>query len=73
MATPGIIKGKKIETALKVRERLILKLVTKGCTNKQIANRLFISIETVRKHLKNSYKKLEAHNKIEALRKAGLL
>jgi DNA-binding CsgD family transcriptional regulator len=48
-------------------------LVAKGCTNKQIADRLFISIETVRKHLKNSYKKLEAHNKIEALRKVGLM
>ncbi len=71
-ATTIIFKA--IQTkSLTLREKLILKLVAKGCTNKQIAERLFISIETVRKHLKNSYKKLEAHNKIEALRKAGLL
>ncbi len=73
MAIERIYKDLKTYALLTLRERLILKLVAKGCTNKQIAERLFISIETVRKHLKNSYKKLEAHNKIEALRKAGLL
>lgn len=55
------------------RERVILKLVAKGCTNGQIAGRLFISVDTVKNHLKSCYKKLEARNRIDALRKAGFL
>ena len=55
------------------REKLVLKLVGMGCSNKQIADRLFISSETVKKHLKNAYKKLGACNKIEALRKAKII
>lgn len=55
------------------QEKLILKLVCKGCSNKQIAERLFISLETVKKHLQNTYRKLGASNKIEALHYAGLL
>jgi FixJ family two-component response regulator len=33
------------------RELEIMRLVAKGCTNKQIAERLFISEETVKEHL----------------------
>ena len=61
-----------IRHELTKRETLILKFVAKGCSNKEIAGYLFISIETVKKHLKNCYQKLDAHNKIEALLKAGL-
>jgi DNA-binding NarL/FixJ family response regulator len=62
-----------IELGLTVRERVILKFVSKGCTNKEIAEVLHISFETVKKHLHNIYRKLQAGNKIEALRKAGML
>jgi RNA polymerase sigma factor (sigma-70 family) len=58
---------------LTVRERVILKFVSKGCTNKEIAEALHISVETVKKHLQNIYRKLQAGNKIEALRKSGIL
>ena len=54
------------------RELEILKLVAKGCTNQQIADRLFISVDTVKKLLKGCYKKLGAQNRIDALRKAGI-
>lgn len=63
----------RIKPLISRREMLVLKMVAKGCTNKDISERLFISIETVKKHLKNSYKKLGACNKIQALRKAGLM
>ena len=36
---------------------------------KEIADRLFISPETVRKHVRNIYKKLHVQNKVEALNK----
>jgi DNA-binding NarL/FixJ family response regulator len=55
------------------REAIVLKLLSKGCTAKQIAGRLYISVDTVKKHLQNSYRKLEAYNKITALKKAGML
>ena len=63
----------KEKISLTAREIIILKLVSKGCTNKQIADRLFISTETVKKHLQNTYKKLGANNRIEALHKAQMI
>lgn len=61
------------ENALTRREKMILKMVSKGCTNKQIAEKLFISTNTVKNHLKNIFKKLGACNRIEALRKAAVV
>lgn len=58
---------------LTAREKLILKLVAKGCSNKQIADKLLISIETVKNHLKNIYRKLGAANRIDALRRAAFI
>ena len=58
---------------LTTRERLILRFAGKGCTNKEITEALHISGETVKKHLQNIYRKLEAGNKIEALRKSGMI
>ncbi|MES2774976.1 MAG: response regulator transcription factor [Bacteroidota bacterium] len=54
------------------REKEVLQWLSKGFSYKEIASRLFISIETVRTHIRNIYEKLHASNKIEALRKAGL-
>lgn len=66
-------KGIDLKARLSPREKLILKLVALGCSNKQVAARLFISHETVKKHLKNIFKKLAACNRVEAIRKAGLV
>ena len=60
------------DSPLTVRERDILQLIANGLRQKQIAEKLSISHETVKKHLKNSYKKLGAHNKIQAMRYAGI-
>ena len=61
------------EEKLTNKEREVLVLVSKGYSNKQIAERLFVSLDTVKKHLYNSYKKLGAKNKVEALKKAGII
>lgn len=60
-------------TLLTIRERLVLRFVRKGCTNKEIAHTLSLSTETVKKHLQNIYRKLNAGNKIEALQRAGMI
>lgn len=54
------------------REREVLHWLSKGFSYKEIAEKLFISVETVRTHIRNIYEKLQAGNKQEALRKAGL-
>jgi DNA-binding NarL/FixJ family response regulator len=58
---------------LTVREIEILELVLRGLSRCEIAKTLFVSPETVKKHVSNAYKKLEANNKITALRKMNWL
>ena len=52
------------------RETEILEHLSKGLSYIAIGNNLNISPHTVRKHLENVYKKLQVHNKIEAVQKA---
>lgn len=55
------------------REVEVINLVAEGRSNKEIAERLFISENTVKYHLKNIYEKLDAKNRTEALAKAGAM
>ncbi len=55
------------------REAEILKLVSKGFKYNEISDILKISIHTVNTHLKNTYKKLHAESKSEAVYEARLL
>lgn len=57
---------------LSLREGEVLDWLSKGFSYKEIAAKLFISVETVRTHIRNIYEKLHARNRSEALRKAGL-
>jgi DNA-binding NarL/FixJ family response regulator len=56
--------------ALSRRETDVLTHLGKGFDYKQIAENLFISPATVRKHIENIYVKLQVHNKLEAVQKA---
>jgi DNA-binding NarL/FixJ family response regulator len=53
--------------ALTNREEEILVLLTKGYANKEIAEHLGLSIETVRSHLKNIYTKMHVRSRAEAV------
>lgn len=55
---------------LSPREREILEHLSKGLRYKEIADQLFISIETVRTHIRNIYEKLQVQSRTEALNKA---
>lgn len=59
-----------VNTELSVREIEILELLSQGLTNKNIAERLFISPFTVKRHIENIYQKLQARNRVELLQKA---
>ena len=50
------------------REMEILKMFSQGMKNKQIAEKLFISYNTVRAHRANIFKKLNANGKFDAVR-----
>ncbi len=54
---------------LSPRERDILDLIAPGFSNKEIADKLGISIESIRWHLKNIYHKLHVHSRTEAAAK----
>lgn len=54
---------------LSKRENEILEWLTKGLANKEIADRLAISVETVRVHLRRIYDKLHVESRLEAAMK----
>ncbi|WP_310559823.1 response regulator transcription factor [Flavobacterium sp.] len=55
---------------LSPREIEVLEQLSKGLKNKLIADNLFLSTATVKKHIENIYNKLQVHNRIEAIQKA---
>ncbi|SFE40584.1 response regulator transcription factor [Thermoflexibacter ruber] len=54
---------------LSPREIEVLVLIKEGLSNKEIAEKLFISLSTVKTHINNIYKILEVKNRREAIEK----
>jgi DNA-binding NarL/FixJ family response regulator len=54
---------------LTAREREVLELVVNGMSNKEIADRLNVTLAAVRFHLKHIYQKLHVHSRTEAVLK----
>lgn len=54
---------------LTTREREILQMLSQGLRYKEIAEKLFISTETVRTHIHNIYEKLQVNSRTDALNK----
>jgi DNA-binding NarL/FixJ family response regulator len=52
------------------REIQILVALSEGISYKVIAARNFISIDTVRSHVKHIYQKMQVHNQLEAVARA---
>jgi two-component system LytT family response regulator len=62
------------ELSLKVilteQETKIVLLITDGLSNKEIAYHLNITVETVKSHIKNLYRKLNVNNRVQLLQRA---
>ncbi|HYF30330.1 MAG TPA: response regulator transcription factor [Chitinophagaceae bacterium] len=70
MVTTGTLNpGANNIRMLSSREKEILELLSKGLVYKEIAAQLFISAETVRKHVYHIYEKLHVNNRVEAVNK----
>ena len=69
-------KSDQPEPLLSEREREVLDLIAAGSTNKEIAERLFLSPYTVKEHTSALYRKLGARNRADAVQRGqriGLL
>ena len=72
LRNPEAIKSEQDKEAISLskREIEVLEQLSKGLSYTLIADNLFLSPSTVRKHIENIYKKLQVHSKIEAVQKA---
>ncbi|MFN8280458.1 MAG: response regulator transcription factor [Saprospiraceae bacterium] len=59
------------EAILTRRENEILDYLAKGYRNKEVADQLHVSLNTIRCHIYNIYEKLHVQSRIEALNKTG--
>jgi ATP/maltotriose-dependent transcriptional regulator MalT len=67
------LRAVRADPFLMERELEILALLEQPLRNNEIADKLFVSRETVKSHLKNLYRKLNAGNRLEAVAKARAL
>ena len=58
------------QVSLTNRETEVLEQLSNGLSYTKIADNLFLSPSTVRKHIENIYAKLQVHSKLEAIQKA---
>jgi DNA-binding NarL/FixJ family response regulator len=58
-----------VNALISKREQEVLELLSKGFLYKEIADKLNISISTVKRHLNSIYSKLQVQNKVEAVNK----
>lgn len=62
-------RSKKNSSALSEREMEVVQALVDGLSYKMVADRLFISVDTVRHHIRNIYRKLHANSKAEVVAK----
>ncbi len=55
------------------REAQVLRLIADGATNKEIADELVVTVNTVKRHISNIFGKLEVSNRTQAIARARQL
>ena len=65
--------GMGLDESLSKREIEIIVLVSEGLSNKEIAEKLFLSTKTIKSHLYNIYQKLNVSNRRQAAEKVSTL
>jgi DNA-binding CsgD family transcriptional regulator len=67
---PVINHEQLLKAGISKREGEILILIDEGLSNQQIADKLFISESTVKKHISNLFQKLQVERRTESIKKA---
>ncbi|MFC0606039.1 response regulator [Winogradskyella pulchriflava] len=72
LRNPFVAEGKQEIENIKLTDREVdvLEQLSKGLSYNAIADNLILSTGTIRKHIENIYRKLQVHNKLEAVQKA---
>ena len=70
---PGSCRGDLLIEPLGKREREILSLIADGLSNPEIAERLLVTLATVKTHINNLYGKLGARSRTDAVARARRL
>jgi LuxR family maltose regulon positive regulatory protein len=63
-------KDNDLVEALSERELEVLRFISAGLSNKKIMDELFLSLSTVKTHIRNIYSKLNVHSRTEAIVRA---
>ncbi len=66
-------EGELAALGISMRELDVLELIAEGLSNQEIAERLFVSLSTVKTHLSNVFEKLEVRRRTQAVEKARRL
>ena len=61
------LRGQAGAATLSARQREVLELAAAGLSNREIAEQLFVSLNTVKFHLRSIYSKLDVHNRVQAV------
>ena len=71
LMNPTLITNEKDKLLVELtpREIEVLTQLSKGLKNKLIAENLFLSVSTIKKHIENIFTKLQVHNRVEAIQK----
>ncbi|NOT77277.1 MAG: winged helix-turn-helix transcriptional regulator [Cyclobacteriaceae bacterium] len=52
------------------REQEVLELISQGLSNQEIADKLFVSVSTIKSHLSNLFQKLDVSRRTQAIQRA---
>lgn len=70
LRNPFVEEEQKEDIKLTNREVDVLEQLSKGLSYNAVAENLILSTGTIRKHIEHIYRKLQVHNKLEAVQKA---
>lgn len=69
-APPAFDENKIKELGISKRELEVLELITQGLTNQEIADKLFVSLNTVKTHSARLFEKLDVNSRTKAINRA---
>ncbi|HLX56467.1 MAG TPA: LuxR C-terminal-related transcriptional regulator [Ktedonobacteraceae bacterium] len=69
----GYLREQPLIEPLSERELEVLQLITHGDSNQEIADRLVITLDTVKRHVTHIFEKLGVHNRVQAVAKSRAL